>query len=246
MNAPEPKAMAPKIDRAERLERVAAALRDPVCARLVRGAAGRRLLGALQNSVLWREGKEVPRSLLVSSVVPREGRSTVAAALALLVAAVEPEMRVLLVEADPFSASLAQRTGIGDGPGLFDYLEGMLPDPLALARPWGLDNLAVVCGAEAADGQPRRLVARRLAEFRAAAEAHYDLVIYDGPAHAMGGDAVTAARAVPSVLLLVQFRRAYREQIQRFVAELDLHGVDVVGAVLNRRVLPIPRWLYRG
>ena len=246
MNAPEPKVVAPKIDRAERLERVAAALRDPVCARLVRGAAGRRLLGALQNSVLWREGKEAPRSLLISSVVPREGRSTVAAALAMLVAAVEPEMRVLLVEADPFSASLAQRTGLGQGPGLFDYLEGMAPDPLALARPWVLDNLAVVCSTDAADGQPRRLVARRLAEFRTAVEAQYDLVIYDGPAHAVGGDAVTVARVVPSVLLLVQFRRAYREQIQRYVAELDMHGIDIVGAVLNRRVLPIPRWLYRG
>lgn len=246
MNAPEMKAVAPVIDRAERLERVASALRDPVCARLVRGTAGRRLLGALQNSVLWREGKEAPRSLLVSSVVPREGRSTVAAALAMLVAAVEPEMRVLLVEADPFSASLAQRTGLAAGAGLFDYLEGMAPDPLALARPWVLDNLKLVCGAEPAGAAPRRLVARRMAEFRAATEATYDLVIYDGPAHAMGGDAVTAARVVPSVLLLVQFRRAYREQIQRYVAELDMHGVDIVGAVLNRRVLPIPRWLYRG
>ena len=239
MNAPELKAVAPVIDRAERLERVAAALRDPVCARLVRGAAGRRLLGALQNSVLWREGKEAPRSLLVSSVVPREGRSTVAAALAMLVAAVEPEMRVLLVEADPFSAGLAQRTGLGAGP-------GMAPDPLALARPWVLDNLRLVCSAEPAGAAPRRLVARRMAEFRTATEAAYDLVIYDGPAHAMGGDAVTAARVVPSVLLLVQFRRAYREQIQRYVAELDMHGIDIVGAVLNRRVLPIPRWLYRG
>ena len=234
-------------DGGDRIEQVARALRDPACARLVRGDAGRRLLAALQNVVLWREDGKPPRSLVVASASPGEGRTTIATAMAALLAAVEPRMRVLLVDADPFSGAMARRIpGEGHGQGLFQYLEGREQAVGTLPRRCLLDNLDVVCAAtDDVRRAPRRIVASRLADFREATEAVYDLVIYDGPAQAVGAELLTLARVIGAVLLVVRYRKPYREQVQRLVGELDLHRIDVVGAVLNRRVLPVPGWLYR-
>jgi Mrp family chromosome partitioning ATPase len=233
-------------EKADRIEHIVRTLRDPACARLVRGDAGRRLLAALQNVALWRDDGSAPRSLVVASASPGEGRTTIATAMAALLAAVEPQLRVLLVDADPFSDAMARRLySEARGEGLFDYLDDGAPAVGTLPRRYMFDNLHVVC-AKAEDDRPSpgRVVASRLAAFRAATEAEYDLVIYDGPAHSAGGELVTLARVVGAVLLVVRYRRPLREQIQRLISELDLHHVDIVGAVFNRRRLPIPGWLY--
>jgi Mrp family chromosome partitioning ATPase len=234
-------------NRGDRIERIASGLRDPASARLVRGDAGRRLLAALQNNVLWREDGRVPRSLVVASAGRGEGRTTIATAMAALLAAVVPQMRVLLVDADPFSDAMARRLSAeGLGEGLFNHLVDGAQAVDTLTRPYLLDNLHVVCS-YSADGRrtPGTFVASRLAAFRAAAEVRFDLVIYDGPPRAAGAELLTLARVVPAVLLVVRHRGPYREQVQRLVGELDLHRVEVVGAVFNRRVLPVPGWLYR-
>jgi Mrp family chromosome partitioning ATPase len=231
---------------ADRVERILRLLRDPVCRQLVRGDAGRRLLAALQNVALWREDGRAPRSLVVASASPGEGRTTIATAMAALMAAVEPQLRVLLVDADPFSDAMARRLySEARGEGLFDYLDDGVPPVSALPRRYLFDNLHIVCAKNDDDRRPPgRVVASRLAAFRAATEAQYDLIIYDGPAHSAGGELVTLARVIGAVILVVRYRRPYREQIQRLISELDLHRVDTVGAVFNRRRLPIPGWLY--
>jgi Mrp family chromosome partitioning ATPase len=231
---------------ADRIEGVLRALRDPVCRRLVRGDAGRRLVAALQNVALWRKDGAPPRSLVVASASPGEGRTTVATTMAVLLAAIEPQLQVLLVDADPFSDAMACRLDDeAHGEGLFDFLRDGAPPISALPRRYLLDNLHVVCAMDEGVRRPYGyMVASRLEAFRAATEDQFDLVIYDGPAHAAGGELVTLARVIGAVMLVVRYRGPYREQIQRLISELDLHGVETVGAVFNRRRLPIPSWLY--
>jgi Mrp family chromosome partitioning ATPase len=239
----------PLSDRRLRLDAIADQFADPALRRLVRSEATRRLLGAVQNEAFLRSN-DTRYQLLVSSAGHGEGRSAVALSLAACTAALEPGLRVLYVEADPSRPSLDRQLGRGEPaaaarqPGFFDYLEGEVHDFDACVRPFTFDNLHVVRAGGDATGW-RRMVAARAEAFAAEARQRYDAILYDGPAYATGAEAVTLARVLRDVLLVIRFRGPYREQVQRYLAELELAQARVVGSVLNRRVFPVPGWLYR-
>jgi Mrp family chromosome partitioning ATPase len=87
--------------------------------------------------------------VLITSPLPEEGKSTVAASLALASAAAG--RRTLLIEADLRRPSLATRLGIGPTPGLADYLSGRTESE-AVMRPVPMPRGVTVVAAAAANG----------------------------------------------------------------------------------------------
>ena len=77
---------------------------------------------ALRTNLQFVDVDHRPRTILVTSALPREGKSTVAANLA--VALAEAGTGVALVEADLRRPSLAERMGLEGGSGLTDVLIG--------------------------------------------------------------------------------------------------------------------------
>lgn len=235
---------APLLDRRARLDSVAAAFADRRLARLVRAESTRRLLGTVQNEAFLRHS-DTRYQLLVGSAAFGEGRTSIALALAACAAAIDPKQKVLYVEADPARPALLDRIGsMYDGPGYFDYLEGDVTDFNACVQPFVLNNLFVVPAGGGLVGW-RRIVASRVEAFAADARARFGAVFYDGPAYASGAELITLARVLREVLLVVRFRGPYREQVQRLLDDLRIAEANVLGTVLNRRVFPVPGWLYR-
>ena len=138
------------------------------------------------------------RTLLpLISLRPRDGRSTLAAELALRFAAMGE--RTLLVDADLRTPSLHARFGVPNRRGLANLLDGR-DVQLAACR----ENLALLAAGAVRD-DPLELLSRlRLRHFLAAAARPFRVVLIDTPAAERGPDLEMFAALAKGALLVVR------------------------------------------
>jgi Mrp family chromosome partitioning ATPase len=87
---------------------------------------------------------------------------------------------------------------------------------------------------------PGRLRAR-IAELR----NEYDFVLIDIPAILPYGDAALLAHLTDGAVLVVGSNRTRRESARMAKESLETASVLILGAVLNKRLFPIPEAIYR-
>ena len=181
----------------------------------------------LRTSVLFESPGPLPRTLLVTSTTPREGKTFVSANLAMSLGMLGN--RVLLVDADLRRPSLHQVFNITCNVGLAEHLAGRMPWQKAVVsdvRP-GLDVLPSRANSHnPADLLSSAAVRTFLTETRSA----YDFVVIDAPALFVNvPDARILAQAVEGVIFVVRSGATPRELVQRL---LD-HTPNLIGVVLN-------------
>jgi Mrp family chromosome partitioning ATPase/capsular polysaccharide biosynthesis protein len=198
------------------------------------------------------------RVLLVTSAVAGEGKSTVAVNLAL--AFREYGARVALVEADLRRPTLRERLALAPGPGLTEYLAGVVgaeeirqpqsaerrlyapvaavgqskPAVQAPERPADRGGSLDALPAGAVPADPLALLrGERFADLFAGLRDEYDYVIVDSPPLMSVSDAMPLAKVVDGVVLVVRVDLASRKGVTRAVELLRRSaGEDaIVGAV---------------
>lgn len=166
--------------------------------------------------------------LLVTSFVPKEGKTVVAINLALTLA--RGSSRVALVDADLRQPEVHHTLGLESLPGLAEVLEGKLECAACLRRvdPLGLYYLpaghASINPFELLQG-PRM---RALMELIAPA---FDWIIFDSPPLIPFADAHYLAVLSDAVLLVVRPGVTPRKTVRQALAALD--GACVAGVVMN-------------
>ena len=175
---------------------------------------------------------ELPsKALLITSVAPKEGKTVVAANLAIALA--QAGRKVLLVDADMRRPRLGTLFHVGDeGPGLAQLLGGDVPLDAAV-RPTDIERLSVLPCLSAADNPSELLESERLAAFIASAKEHYDFVLFDSPPLLAVTDAVVLASRVDAVVLVVKGGATPRELLRRGIAMLADANASLAGGVLN-------------
>ena len=189
------------------------------------------------GSSLALAGSEKPlRSLLVCSTQPQEGKTTVAAHLA-LVAALGGE-RVLLVDADLRRPRLHALFELPIERGFADLLEGRagLAD---VARPVELGagargSLRVVPSGAATAASLPLLASGRLPGVVAGLGAEADKVIVDSPPVLSVSDALFLAPAVDGVVFVVGAGAVAEREAVLAKQRLEQSGARLLGFVMNR------------
>jgi protein-tyrosine kinase len=180
------------------------------------------------------------KSLLVTSGVPQEGKSFIAANLAISFAR-HKAARVLLVDGDMRRSSLHKLLGAPHGPGLTEYLAGKAtlfeimqrPRPDESGRPLshGLASLIFIPGGNASDKAADLSGNRRFDRLIAEAAPHFDWIVVDSSPVNLVSDGVNLARACDGVLMVARGGTTKYEVAQRALAELK--ASKVLGIVLN-------------
>jgi succinoglycan biosynthesis transport protein ExoP len=186
-------------------------------------------------------------SVLVTSGLPEEGKSTVSMALAS--AAVVAGQRTLLVECDLRRPCFARRFGIRPQPGLTDYLRGdanpqdilqtvELVDPVRVngteaAADQQAGTLVCIAGGSRVSNPAELLVSERFTDFLDKVGKAYDLVVLDGSPLLAVVDPMEILPHVDAAIVCVRVQQTTREQVRAARAALSTLPERPMGAVLT-------------
>jgi capsular exopolysaccharide synthesis family protein len=184
----------------------------------------------LRTSVLLSSADQPPRTLLVSSARPSEGKTTVSVNLAISLA--QLNQRVLLIDGDMRRPSIRKALGLANGLGLVSYLTGQ-KDWRAAVIPSGIENLdALVCG-PVPPNPAELLSADRMRSMLDQARGEYQFVVVDSPPLLNVSDSRILATLVEGVILVVKGGVTPRELAQRAQSYAEDVGANLIGVVLN-------------
>jgi len=185
---------------------------------------------SLRTSVLLSTAEHPPRSLLITSAQPSEGKTTVAINLAISLA--QLGQRVLLIDSDMRRPSIHRVFEIKESGGLASYLTGQ-QDWQAIVEPTGLAGLeALVCG-PVPPNPAELLSSERMRTLIREAKADYNFVVLDSPPLLNVADSRILATLVEGVVFVVQGGATPRELVQRAQSHARDVGANVIGVVLN-------------
>lgn len=174
-------------------------------------------------------GKLKLKTLLVTSPVPEDGKSTVSLNLATALAE-HGRRSVLLLEADLFRPSLSRILGISPGAGLAECLQSD-SDPIAALRriePLGWYFLP----AGKAVSSPTELVhSTRFSPLIAMFESRFDWILVDSPPVAPVADILALRAQADGCVLVVRAGQTQRELVEEAVRQLGRQFVLAI--VLN-------------
>jgi len=171
------------------------------------------------------------RSVLVTSSLPGEGKSTATVNLAHVLAM--SGARVLLVDADLRSPSVHRILGLEGDAGLTTVLIGQA-ELEEVTQYAGLDGLDVITAGAIPPNPSELLGSPAMEEMLEEAARHYDVVLVDAPPLLAVTDAAALSQSVGGVLVVAQSERVRRAEFERALAKLETVDANVVGLVLNR------------
>lgn len=178
------------------------------------------------------DGKKV---LMVTSSIPGEGKSTVAANLAISFA--QKGKKVILVDCDLRNPSQSTIFNLsGSYPGLASILKGesKLRDSIVEVTKNNVPiGLTLLCGGQKQTRSVEIMGSEEMGRLVAVLRERADLVILDTPPSAMLVDAMILARHADGVVYVVMNDYAKRSFIYKGIEELTENSVPVVGCLLN-------------
>jgi succinoglycan biosynthesis transport protein ExoP len=174
---------------------------------------------------------ERPKVLLITSALPDEGKSTVAANLARTLAM--GGARVLLVDGDMRRGALHQLLGLSNGPGLAHLLNKPAEADKALQIN-SIPNLWFISSGTRLSNPGDLFLGANLDDLLRRWRAQFDYVLIDSSPIFAADDATTLAPKVDGTMLVVRSRFSSARQVRAALEMLQQRQARVLGVVFNR------------
>jgi capsular exopolysaccharide synthesis family protein len=176
-------------------------------------------------------GAGEPRTVLVTSSLPGEGKTT--AALLLAVSSAMSGKKTLLVDCDLRSRSASRAMGSVDRPGLSEVLEGRLDLDAAM---WTdpKSGLTVLSAGTGSKNPADLLGSPHLSELMARLRDRFDCVVLDATPLLPVVDAALLAAVADRILFVVRWSRTPRTTATEAIRSLSAEARRGLGIVLNR------------
>ena len=171
------------------------------------------------------------KTVLVTSSLPGEGKSTTATNLAIALA--QAGNSVCLVDADLRRPMINEYLGLDRSVGLTTALVGSA-DVNDLLQSWGDDNLYVLASGQIPPNPSELLGSSEMKDLIEGLGHAFDSVIIDAPPLLPVTDAAVLSQHVGGVVLVVGSQKLKHQDLQKAIHALEMVGSNILGVILNR------------
>ncbi len=171
------------------------------------------------------------QSLVVSSALPGDGKSTVATQLAKTAASIG--VRVLLVDGDLRDPQVHNRLGLPNKRGLGEAITMDLSLNDVIQRSPADENLFVLTAGRSNVEPIKLLSSDKMQYLMEQFQAFFDLVIYDSPPLVGLSDASILEASTDGLILVVSLSKTDRDAVKKAIDSLRVSGASVLGFVAN-------------
>ena len=186
---------------------------------------------SLCTSLQFATENGLPRTLVVTSAAPAEGKSSTSLAIAKHFATLG--RKVLLVDADLRNASLHVKLDCDNSIGLSNYLTGACAPPAA-TQGTRTPNLAFMASGPLPPNAADLLGSTRVHSLLSMGLEVFDLIVIDGPPVQGIADALLLSSAATATLFVVSAGGPRTGVVRGALRRLQLSRGSVIGAVLTK------------
>jgi len=185
----------------------------------------------LRTGLQFATSEGLPRTMLITSSQPAEGKSTTAHSLAVSLAHIG--LNVLLIDADLRNASLHKRLRISNEVGLSSYLSGA-KQPEDVVQASATEGLVLMTSGPLPPNPAELLTGARMPSLLTLAGESFDIVLIDSPPIMGLADAPLLSRLVQATVLVVAANETRRSTARIALKRLQMARANVIGALLNK------------
>ena len=199
---------------------------------------------ALRTSLLLSQADHPPQVILVTSALPREGKTTAAANLAVTLAQLGDS--TVLVDADLRKPGVGRLLNLGNGKyaGLSSYLAGASSLDLVSIQHPTIPNLTAIPTGPLPPNPADLLSSHKLADAVTELRKKFKFVVIDSPPVMAATDAVILSVQTDGVLLVVRSGETPKEAFTRTRDLLVSVKANILGVVLNAVDSSAPDYYY--
>ena len=174
------------------------------------------------------------RSIVVSSSIPSEGKSTISCHLAQAAAAMG--QKVLLLDADLRRPQVHRWIGVENNKGLSNILATGLDVEEAIIKVPQWENLSVITAGDIPPDPTRLLSSQKMLNLmeKLKRERKYDLIIYDTPPILGFADGRILSTRTNGVVLVVRIGKTDRSLLKQNIDNIRMSNVPILGLVANQ------------
>lgn len=170
-----------------------------------------------------------PKTILVTSMAPGDGKTTVASNLAIAIAG--SESSVLLIDCDLRRSMLHEIFGLKNTKGLSTFIAGA--SDMNIIQDVPVKNLSVITSGPTPPNPSEMLISKKLKDFIHELKNKFDFVIIDTPPVMSVSDTLIVSKIVDASLIVTRFGKTTYEMMNHGLKSMADIESKVIGTVIN-------------
>jgi tyrosine-protein kinase Etk/Wzc len=185
---------------------------------------------SLRTAIQFASIENQVRTILVTSSIPQEGKSTTSTNLAIVIS--QSGGRTLLVDCDLRRPIVHSIFGMGKEPGLVNALVGGVPLDEAI-RETGIPNLSILSSGTIPPNPSELLGSRRMRDMLEQLKDRFDTIVLDSPPVSAVTDAVILSTFADVAITVVRAHKTKMEFLDKTREDIQRVSNSLLGVVLN-------------
>jgi len=171
------------------------------------------------------------KSILITSASPSDGKSSIAANLATVVA--QNDKDVVIVDSDMRRPTMHKIFKLSNRIGLSDYFIRTPDKMTGVVKKTMVNNLSVITSGSLPPNPSELLSSTKMRDVITLLAKHFDMVILDSPPLLAVTDALVLTQSVDGIILVVDPKKTKRAAIRQAIEQIQRLNARLLGVVLN-------------